>query len=1177
MESGHMRKQSKRSRMILSDESENDDNDAIQSQNLLADSQKSAVGAGADSDEDSDIMDKDRNGNSIDTNSQRISKKAKDVDDDDDDESPKSKDTRKPTTKRPKISLSSRGRKLSAQEVKNLPPLTGVLERVQLYQFMCHQLLEVDFCPRINFVIGHNGSGKSAILTGIMVCLGGKADVTERAKSLKALVMEGKKAGAVTISIHNKGPDAYKPEIYGQTIIIERKITSDGTGSYKIKDVAGTTQSTTKRDLLALLDHMSIAIDNPLSILTQDTSRQFLASSTPKDKYAFFSAGTLLSQLSSDHDYINSCLEEGMRGFRARTALVPQIKKDYDDAKAKFREIKKFEGLEDEIVGLQHQIAWAWVEQAEAQTERERKVLNANSRKLNERIASLEKCEDAIRVHEERITTISQLLEAVSARGQPVSDSFKEVQRAIVALREQKAQFESQENQCQGYIRNAENTRTAMQKKIDEEARKLDSTDRNAREKKLAAIEKMKERQEEAGKSVIAITEQIDLTEKRRVELERKQASMTERINGIKQHINDEGRFIRDLEKTGYDRIAAYGNEMKSVLSEIEECTRKGLWRTKPIGPIGLYINLRQPKYKQVIEAVLGPLLKAFIVDNQEDKNQLYKIFTHFRAKYAVLQHDGRAFNVAGGEPEDPKVLTFYRAIDVSDKIVERQLILQRNIEKLALVETNRDGDRLATSSSTRGMPKNVNTVYTMENAQIGGAGGGLQTRSLNLNTRGMPLLGVDVEDEIKHRRKTVDGLQQQLRGLNSEYTPIEAELREIQSEFSRLKNERNKAMKLTGSLHHDMAKMQENLVEEEPASIALFEEKKAEVERELEGHRAQLSGLQESKKRINSEIAEKMIELNEHKRELDAIKSEHDQKKREINEIKQEISKLERNKNDVAAKHQELVDKIAQIRENLNDLEKGVKESIEKALQISDGERKRANGKTAEELGALVLRKQAVLRENLAHIGSKEEVIVNLNEKKRTYEDAIEERDAVKTLLDELKLAVDARMDDWRRLQTMITTKAKNTFTMMMQKRGFNAKLIIDHAKQTLDLRVDVHNLGMQKNKDKDPKTLSGGEKSFSTVCLLLSLWESMGNPFRALDEFDVFMDAVNRRMSMQNMISYARSGDPPCQYIFITPQDMSHVPDLNGSDVRVHRLRDPERNQARLNFQRVENGDDG
>ena len=62
----------------------------------------------------------------------------------------------------------------------------------------------------------------------------------------------------------------------------------------------------------------------------------------------------------------------------------------------------------------------------------------------------------------------------------------------------------------------------------------------------------------------------------------------------------------------------------------------------------------------------------------------------------------------------------------------------------------------------------------------------------------------------------------------------------------------------------------------------------------------------------------------------------------------------------------------------------------------------------------------------------------------------------------------------------------------------------------------------------------MSGGEKSYATICLLLSLWEAISSPIRALDEFDVFMDSINRRISMKMMVgcasASANGADPSC-----------------------------------------------
>ena len=118
------------------------------------------------------------------------------------------------------------------------------------------------------------------------------------------------------------------------------------------------------------------------------------------------------------------------------------------------------------------------------------------------------------------------------------------------------------------------------------------------------------------------------------------------------------------------------------------------------------------------------------------------------------------------------------------------------------------------------------------------------------------------------------------------------------------------------------------------------------------------------------------------------------------------------------------------------------------------------------------------------------------------------------------------------------------------------------------LSIQVQTDDQQSTQTREKDPRSLSGGEKSFATICLLLSLWESIGCPIRCLgmlfpvsacalltlyaDEFDVFMDAVNRRVSMSMMVRFSY----PCHGPFTeeavdrstprTPQTASSISSL-------------------------------
>lgn len=76
--------------------------------------------------------------------------------------------------------------------------------------------------------------------------------------------------------IKNEGDEAYRPDVYGKSIVITRHFTKSGSSGYKIKSKDGKTISTKKEELASICDHMNIQVDNPMNVLTQGNLRCFL-------------------------------------------------------------------------------------------------------------------------------------------------------------------------------------------------------------------------------------------------------------------------------------------------------------------------------------------------------------------------------------------------------------------------------------------------------------------------------------------------------------------------------------------------------------------------------------------------------------------------------------------------------------------------------------------------------------------------------------------------------------------------------------------------------------------------------------------------------------------------------------------------------------------------------------
>lgn len=121
----------------------------------------------------------------------------------------------------------------------------------------------------MNFLTGPNGSGKSAVLVALTVGLGAKSRFVNRAERIGDLVMHGREFARILVTLRNRGSDAHQPDLYGERITIERRITRLGQSSWKVMGANGETHETAKREVDRILDKFSIQIENPCGILMQ--------------------------------------------------------------------------------------------------------------------------------------------------------------------------------------------------------------------------------------------------------------------------------------------------------------------------------------------------------------------------------------------------------------------------------------------------------------------------------------------------------------------------------------------------------------------------------------------------------------------------------------------------------------------------------------------------------------------------------------------------------------------------------------------------------------------------------------------------------------------------------------------------------------------------------------------
>mmetsp|Transcript_21152 Transcript_21152/g.32444 ORF Transcript_21152/g.32444 Transcript_21152/m.32444 type:complete len:113 (-) Transcript_21152:3466-3804(-) len=79
----------------------------------------------------------------------------------------------------------------------------GAIKRIQLHNFLTYNDVEIVPGPRLNCIMGPNGTGKSSVVCAIAIGLGAHAKVLGRADNLAEFIRTGEDESFIEIDLYN--------------------------------------------------------------------------------------------------------------------------------------------------------------------------------------------------------------------------------------------------------------------------------------------------------------------------------------------------------------------------------------------------------------------------------------------------------------------------------------------------------------------------------------------------------------------------------------------------------------------------------------------------------------------------------------------------------------------------------------------------------------------------------------------------------------------------------------------------------------------------------------------------------------------------------------------------------------------------------------------------------------
>ncbi|UYI27196.1 structural maintenance of chromosomes protein [Encephalitozoon cuniculi] len=864
----------------------------------------------------------------------------------------------------------------------------------------------------------------------------------------------------------------FRKEFFGETIIIEKRIGMKS-ATTSIMNGERRVWSTRREDLETVLEFFALRFENPLNFLTQEQAKRFLSTMDPEMLYELFMQGTEIAEICR----LNSESMSNVEAMRRRISLVAEeldgIEKRIKDEEGVLDAINNAKDMEKTILCLEDEMVWA---------------------RVNEKRMQMEKCFERFRDKQEEMDKYNERLEELS---QAIGEARKRMNSIEAEEGERKRNGDRRSEEIDGMI-----SRLRMRRReICNDSEEL----KEARDFKKKIVSDF-EKQDGTVKSLLP---QLEDKHKRI-------ASEVETLQGVLERLGDESRECREKAKveeeaaseregrilhlrkqiefySKNDQNSFFGPSFPAAMDEISRTKFNG----EVVGPIAFEVKVKEERWSKAISIVLNNSLSTFIVTNRVDKDALLRIFRRHKVDFPISTLSSRVPEVIKYKA-NPRYTSVLDALEVKNPFVMNYLIITTSIEQTILVESRKEAYEII-----RSRPAFVECAYTRNGDKIRLVGGSMS----DFVTRGVDRFYFEnAHEKLERCRAEMKRLAEE--GVERRW---ERRLKEIKNEMDKVSEDiesRNRMQKaLRVEMDHErhihdtqMEIMKNDDLYEEIRSlthqISLLEKKQSEISEEIEVLEREKKEIREYKGadtgRLRQEISRNTAEASEVRRRIDMWRTD-------ILKLKEE--------------HQKQVELY----------------NSEKSLALESGKKEmeaRAEDEIKREIA--YIKAQA---EMCRGIGDEEKALGTLEHLKRMRrgkEDLLREYDEkIRTALE----GIESRIVKRDSMRNEIARRAAEEFSRLTKARGYEGALEFDHQKKRLDVQLRVHGQSEVGSRS----MLSGGERSFASVSLLLSLWPSLSCPIKVLDEFDVFMDNLNRKHAIRQLLGFFKENG--FQGILITP----------------------------------------